>query len=148
MKRLLIAAAAALLLASCGPTTPGNLYNWGGGESSTTTYEKRAYDNYHKQTPETLCAMLCLYERLVNNPGGSRQVPPPGICAEYGYLLLSADMAETFEKYATADQRKMFQSSDFAALFNEKGVEMLKKELALYPEAMKYLEPILKRIAK
>ena len=81
MKRILIFLAAGLLLSACGPTGQV-LYYWGGGLDNTTEYERRAYRLSARQTPESTCEMLLMYEKLVTHPGGLRQVPPPGICAE------------------------------------------------------------------
>ena len=102
MKRLLV-----LLLSgcaafvSCGETT---LYDWGGG-GDVSNYERLAYKDYKTQTPEAVCKLLCLYEKMLTNPGGSRRMPPPGICAEYGYLILLPGTADIFEKNATPAQR-------------------------------------------
>ena len=140
MKRLLIIAVVALLLQSCATT----LYNWGGSSSDVSDYENLSYRYTDKQTPESLCALVCMYEKVVNNPGGTRMVPPPGVCAEYGYLLLMPGTAETFEKHATSRQRRMF-SGDLSTTFREHGMEMLKKEMTLYPESQKFIAPLLKK---
>ena len=88
MRRILplVVLAAGLLLTACGPTAQ-ILYNWGGEYDGVTEYERLAYRSSATESPESLCSMLVMYERLVNNPGGWRQVPPPGICAEYAWLL-------------------------------------------------------------
>ena len=70
--------AAGLLLSACGPVS-GVLYNWGPSVDGATEYERYAYRSSSKQSPESTCAMLVMYEKLVNHPGGTRQVPPPGI---------------------------------------------------------------------
>ena len=56
-------------------------------------------------------------------------MPPPGICAEYGYMLLIPENAAIFAEYATAMQRRTFTSGDYASFFPEKGKEMLQKEM-------------------
>ena len=81
-------------------------------------------------------------------PGGSRQVPPPGICAEYGYILLLPETAETFLNNATTAQKKLFKSDDYGVLFTERGKEMLQKEIELYPESAKFIEPLIKKLAR
>ena len=75
MKRLLILAIASFMFASCG-VTYSSLYYWGGTQNKTTTYEDLAYKNYDKQTPESICKLICMYEDIVSNPGGSRMMPP------------------------------------------------------------------------
>ncbi len=141
MKRLLLIVVAALFLQSCSTT----LYNWGGNSEATSDYENLSYRFYDKQSPESICALVCMYEKVINQPGGTRMVPPPGLCAEYGYLLLMPGTAETFDKHATNRQRRMF-SGDVATSFRERGMEMLKKEMALYPESQKFIAPLLKRL--
>jgi len=146
MKKIMVALAAVVLLSSCGVTN--SLYYWGGEQSGTTAYENLAYQSYDKQTPKSICNLVAVYEKMVTNPGGSRQVPPPGICAEYGYLLLQPETAETFLNNATASQKKLFKTDDYGALFMVRGQEMLQKEIELYPESAKFIEPLIKRLVR
>lgn len=143
MKRLTLSLLLALACTSCMPTS---LYYWGGTASGVSQYETLTYNYYDKQTPESICALLCTYENMVSHPAGSRQVPPPGICAEYGYMLLLPETAETFAQHATARQKKLFGSEDYTLSFYEKGIRMLEKEIELYPESAKFIEPLLKRL--
>ena len=147
MKKLLLAALAVALLSSCGVTT-NSLYYWGGTQNGTTAYENLAYQSYDKQTPKSICDLVAVYENMVTNVGGTRQVPPPGICAEYGYLLLQPDTAATFTDNATDAQKKLFDSTDYGALFAERGKEMLQKEIEFYPESAKFIEPLIKKLAR
>ncbi len=148
MRKLIVAAAAAVILSSCGVTTPSSLYYWGGAQNGTTAYENLAYQSYDKQTPKSICNLVAVYEGMVSHPGGARQVPPPGICAEYGYLLLQPETATAFLNNATAAQKKLFGSEDYATLFTERGKEMLQKEIELYPESAKFIEPLIKKLVK
>lgn len=135
-----------ILISSCAAP---RMYYWGSNPSldgGTSKYERIAYKNYDKQSPESVCELICLYEDMVNHPGGTRGVVPPGIYAEYGYLLLLPSTAEAFTKYSTPSQRKLFSMSDYATSFPQKGEEMLKKEMELYPESAKFIQPILKRL--
>ncbi len=141
MRRLVLPLLLALLLTAC----ESRLYYWG-SSSTPTKYEELAYHNYDEQSPQSVCALVCLYEDMVTHPGGSRKVVPPGIYAEYGYLLLQPSTAEYFMQYASASQRRKFASSDFGALFSERGQEMLQKEIELYPESAKFIGPLLKRV--
>lgn len=146
MNKIIILALAVVMLSSCGTTN--TLYYWGGTQNGTTTYENLAYKSYKKQTPQSLCGLIAVYENMVTNPGGTRQVPPPGICAEYGYLLLTPGTAETFMNNATPAQKKLFNSSDFNAAFLERGKEMLLKEIEFYPESAKFIGPLIKKLAR
>ena len=146
MKKIIFLSLVTLCLSSCGLSS--SLYYWGGTQNGATAYENLAYKNYSKHTPESICKLICMYEEIVTYPGGSRQVPPPGICAEYGYLLLQPENAETFAKYATSGQKSNFSSADYAALFPEKGKEMMFKEIELYPESAKFITPLIERLCK
>ena len=146
MRKALFLFIAAFTLTSCGFTT--SLYYWGLETSGATEYENLAYKNYHKQTPESICKLICMYDELVSYPGGSRKMPPPGICAEYGYMLLIPENAEIFAKHATSSQKKTFSSTDYAAFFPEKGKELMLKEVELYPESAKFISPLIERLCK
>ncbi len=146
MKRILISAIISLCLTSCGVSP--TLYYWGGTRAGATMYEHLAYKRYDKQTPESICSLICMYEDMVTNPGGARMTIPPGICAEYGYLLLIPENAEIFAKYATAAQKKIFRAKDYAAFFPEKGKELMLKEIELYPESALFLKPLIERLSK
>ena len=146
MKRLLVLSVVTFCLTSCGFTS--TLYYWGGEQNGATTYEDLAYKNYDKQTPESLCKLICMYEEMVTDPGGSRRMPPPGICAEYGYMLLIPENAAIFAEHATAMQKRTFASGDYASFFPEKGREMLQKEIELYPESAKFIAPLIERLCK
>lgn len=147
MRRLAILAILPLLAASCAVSS-NTLYNWGSGSSGVSEYEQLAYSNYKTQTPEDLCKLLCVYEKMVSTTGGLRNVPPPGICAEYGYLLLLPKTAETFAANASASQKRIFKTGDYHLLFLERGKEMLQKELELYPESEAFVLPLLKKLAQ
>ena len=146
MKKLLILTIVTFCLTSCGITS--SLYYWGGVQSGATTYENLAYRNYDKQTPESLCKLICMYEDVVSNPGGTRRMPPPGICAEYGYMLLIPENASIFAEHATSMQKRTFSSRDYASFFPEKGRQLLQKEVELYPESAKFIAPLIERLCK
>ena len=146
MKNMLILVLVSFALISCGISS--SLYYWGGEQNGTTTYENLAYKNYDKQTPESLCKLICMYEDIVSTPGGTRKMPPPGICAEYGYMLLIPENAAIFAEHATSMQKRIFASGDYASLFPQKGKEMLQKEIELYPESAKFIAPLMERLCK
>lgn len=146
MKKLFLLTLLTFCLTSCGLTS--SLYYWGGVQNGATTYENLAYKNYDKQTPESLCKLICMYEDIVSNPGGIRKMPPPGICAEYGYMLLIPENANIFAEHATSMQKRMFSSTDYASFFPERGKEMMLKEIELYPESAKFIAPLIERLCK
>ena len=146
MKKIFILAFVALCLTSCALTS--SLYYWGGTQNGATTYENLTYKNYDKQTPESVCNLICMYEDIVTNPGGERKMPPPGICAEYGYMLLIPENAKIFELYATSVQKRTFASTEYATFFPEKGKQLLLKEIEFYPESAKFITPLIERLCK
>lgn len=146
MNKTLILTLVVAALSSCGTTK--SLYYWGGSQKGATAYENLAYQSYDKQTPKSICNLVAVYENMVARPGGTRQVPPPGICAEYGYLLLQPETAKTFLDNATFAQKRLFESNDYETLFFERGKEMLRKEVELYPESARFVEPLIRKLAR
>lgn len=111
MKKIVILAVVALAGASC--TTQKPLYNWKGYDDAIYAYTKRSDE-------KSVEALMEIYTKLIENSGGSRNVPPPGVCADYGYLLLQAGKTE-------------------------EGKELLRRETVLYPESKQFIDRILKR---
>jgi len=147
MRKLILILASLAVLSSCGitsNTTPEEMYNWGKRSDGITEYEKLTYQDYKTRTPEAMCNLLCYYENLVTNPTGTRKLPPPGICAEYGYLLLLSDTATVFAEKATNEQKLVLQGIDFRT----HGLEMLQMELESYPESRPYIMPMLKKASE
>lgn len=104
--------AAASLLGGCGG--PKDLYSW-------YDYENRSFDWVKKRTPESEEKLLKTYARMLEVQRGTRKTPPPGMCAEYGYLLIKRGNTR-------------------------EGLELLKKEIALYPESAEFIGRIIKQI--
>lgn len=144
MRLFVLVFLSACMLSSCGVQS---LYYWGGTSGGATGYENLAYRDYKLQTPEMICKLVCMYEDMVANPGGTRHMPPPGICAEYGYLLLMPATAEAFTEHATPAQRRFFAVTDYFAFFSERGREMLKREVEYYPESRHFVEPLIKKLS-
>ncbi len=146
MRPSLVLLTSALLLSSCGTTV--GLYNWGPSSDGASGYESAAYRNYKERTPESICNLIYVYEVMVSRPDGTRKMPPPGICAEYGYLLLQPDVADVFYHNASDRQRRLFGNlTDYSGLFRERGEEMLRLEMINYPESATFVGPLLKRLA-
>ncbi|MBR6423336.1 MAG: hypothetical protein IKS47_01465 [Bacteroidales bacterium] len=145
LKLVIVALAAGLLLSACGPTGQ-ILYNWGGESNGVTKYERLTYRTSAKQSPESICAMLVLYEQMVKRPGGLRQVPPPGICAEYAWLLAQPETAAAFAEHATARQKSDlgFATSSFM----ERSRDLFEMEMRYYPESVVFIKPLAERLFK
>jgi hypothetical protein len=90
----------------CGPAP--RLFYWG-------TYSSTLY-NYKKNPDEkTLAAhKASLLNVITESPKRNKKIPP-GICAEYGYLLAKEGN-------------------------NEKGLEYMDKEIELYPESKTFIQ--------
>jgi len=105
---------AGLLLATSCVTPAKTLYNW-------DKYDAVAYKYVKDNTDADAEALAQTLQRMIEKPGGERQVPPPGICADYGFLLVK--------------QGKI-----------EEGIKYLKMEVALYPESALFVERIIKQL--
>jgi hypothetical protein len=115
MKKYFVFAIVMMALASC-QTTQKSLYSWYDSEDATYTYTKRG-------TEETLAKAMAQYELVVNKQKGLRLVAPPGVNAEYGYLLYKAGK-------------------------KEQGLELLRSEIKLYPESEKFISRIINQLEK
>lgn len=97
-----------LFLPSCGTKRKAELYSWYGYSNAMRSYSINP--SYEK--------MLDLrdeYEKMIHNQRGKRKTVPPGVYADYGYLLLkTGNRAE--------------------------GVAALRREQELYPESRKLVE--------
>ena len=112
MRKLILFLGATWLLSSCTVQKP--LYSW-------AKYETASY-NYLKNSDEkSTQALIENYQKIIENQTGSRNVPPPGVYADYGYVLLQA--GKTVE-----------------------GKALLIKETELYPESKIFIDRILKML--
>lgn len=113
-KRILFIGTCLLALSSCGTTD--SLYSWYDYEDTTYQYSK-------KSTEELQAKVLEQYQKIIEQQRGSRGVVPPGLYAEYGYLL-----------YRTGKK--------------EEGLSFLRTEIKTYPESEKYISRIIKQLEK
>ncbi|MDR3184959.1 MAG: DUF4810 domain-containing protein [Prevotellaceae bacterium] len=112
MRTLLFIASCGLLLAGC--VSQKTLYNWG-------KYQEASYSYVKTNTDDDLEKLLKEYQYIIENQKGGRQTVPPGIYADYGYLLVK--------------QGKI-----------KEGIALMKLEIALYPESAMFIEGIIKRL--
>ena len=107
------------LLSSCAPSP--SLYTW--GSKKKFNYHSASY-NYLKVNDEKSIEVLkSSYIDIINKQKGTRNTVPPGIYADYGFLLISLNE-------------------------NKKGIEMLKQEMILYPESTIFITRILNMLNK
>lgn len=118
MKKLLLLAlclgGVATCIVSC--TTTTNLYSWYDSENATYQYTKTTTD-------EALEKAMTQYDKVLHKQKGTRGVVPPGMNAEYGYLLCKAGKVE-------------------------EGLVLLREEIALYPESEVFISRIIKQLEK
>lgn len=112
MKKSIVVIATLIFLTSCASK---GMYYWG-------KYDQATYQHNKKQTEKTKSDLLLVYEDIINKKSkGSRNEVPPGVYADYGFLLIKEGQIK-------------------------KGKEMLENELAIYPESKKIVEYILNKI--
>ena len=142
MRLLITASFLVLIFSSC--VTTNTMYYWGPVSLSDniTGYEKATYDYYKYQSPESICKMIETYQDIMLKCESGDKLIPPGVCAEFGYILINPENEAYFNEYATKSQKKIMPGVTFV----EYGKELLEKEMILYPESQQFLEPILKRI--
>lgn len=114
MKKTLIILGFAVFLFSCETQKP--LYSW-------EKYESKSYNYFKNSDQKSTQELLENYKLIIEHQKGSRNVPPPGICADYGFLLLQAGKTQ-------------------------EGKALLLKEVTLYPESKIFIDRILKMVDK
>jgi hypothetical protein len=88
------------------------MYNW-------STYDLASYKYIKNNDEESLKELLKVYDTIINGQANTvRQTVPPGICADYGYMLIKAGKTE-------------------------EGTKLLKEEIELYPESKTFVTQIL-----
>ncbi|MBQ5856044.1 MAG: DUF4810 domain-containing protein [Bacteroidales bacterium] len=142
IKSLVIILSLILMFSSCSTTS---MYYWGpvSFSDNTTGYEKSTYNYYKYQSPESICNMIETYRDIMIKCEANERMIPPGICADFGYILLNPENATYFDEYATKSQKRSMDG----IVFSEYGKELLEKEIELYPESRQFIEPILKRMS-
>jgi hypothetical protein len=114
MRKILILICAYILLISC--SSPKSLYSWG-------KYEAASYNYLRKNDEKATQVLIGSYDLIIKKQKGTRATVPPGVFADYGFVLL--------QENKIAD-----------------GKAMLEKEIALYPESKLFIEKILKMTEK
>jgi len=112
MKKLLFIAVGVLFAASC--TTQKTLYTWG-------KYQEAAYAYTKNNTEKDAEALIQAYQYIIDNQKSGRKTVPPGIYADYGFLLVQQGRVE-------------------------EGLKLMKMEIALYPESRVFIEGIIKKL--
>ena len=114
MKKLIFLTFTVFVLFAC--TTQKPLYSY-------ANYETTSYNYLKNSNEKSTQALIETYKQIIEKQKGSRGVVPPGVYADYGFLLLQANKTE-------------------------EGKAMLLKEISLYPEAKVFIDRILKKLVK
>lgn len=99
------------LVVSCGSNP--KLYSW-------YNYQTDYYHYVKNNDKESLEDLLKTYDKIIAKQSETRGIVPPGIYADYGYLLLEAGK-------------------------KSEAAEMFAKELELYPESETFISSLIKR---
>lgn len=113
-KLLFIGLTATLFLTSC--STPNALYSWENYDDVSYIYLKNGDEKSTEQLIKT-------YQQLIKKQKGIRKTVPPGIYADYGFILLQTGKVED-------------------------GKAMLEEEITLYPESKVFIDHILNMFEK
>lgn len=112
MKNFIVLIVISVIFGGCG--TSKELYSW-------SKYQKASYNYLKKSDEKSTQLILDEYKKVINTQKGTRKAVPPGIYADYGFLLVQkGNLPE--------------------------GIENLKKEIQYYPESKIFIERILKLI--
>ncbi|MDR2824378.1 MAG: DUF4810 domain-containing protein [Prevotellaceae bacterium] len=114
MKIIFFGLLAILFFTSC--RSPQALYSWDNYDETSYTYLKRGDE-------KSMNRLLKTYQQLIKRSKGTRRTVPPGIYADYGFLLLQTGKIK-------------------------EGKAMMEKEMTLYPESKVFINRILKRFEK
>lgn len=104
---------ASVLLAAPATAVAAPLYSW-------YDYQESAYRYMKKGDSASLSSLIQAYELIIRRQYGQRKAVPPGIYADYGWLLIK-------------DGRM------------QEGRAMLEKEMELYPESAVLIQRMLRR---
>ena len=89
------------------------LYSW-------YDYQDDAYRYMKKGDSASMANLMKSYEQIIRRQNGLRRTVPPGIYADYGWLLIKSGRTQD-------------------------GIAMLRKEMELYPESAVLMQRMLKR---
>lgn len=92
MRKIVVLSAVLLMAALAGCGTPRGLYYWGDYSSTLYAMKKNPDEKTIKEHTEMLNKIITYSEKF-------KKRVPPGICCEYGYMLLKAGNEPEARKY-------------------------------------------------
>lgn len=101
-----------IIILSC--SAPKTLYNWDKYDSVSYSYLKKVDEKSTENLIKT-------YQKIIKKQNGTRGVIPPGLYADYGFVLIQNNRME-------------------------EGKLMLQKEIELYPESKVFIDRIFKML--
>lgn len=116
MKKLIFTTTSIAILSgivASAPLAAETLYSWHG-------YQEKSYKYLKKNDASSYKNLVKCYESIISSQTLGRRTVPPGIYADYGWILIKNGEIE-------------------------KGKAMLQKEMELYPESSTFITRILKR---
>lgn len=119
MKRIMfivIACALACALATSCSSGPKPMYSW-------YEYDSASYKYLKNNDQESLDNLVKAYDKIIAKQSGTRGVVPPGVYADYGFVLIQANKPA-------------------------EGKKMLLKESELYPESSVFVNSVIRMIGK
>ena len=89
------------------------MYNW-------ADYDNVSYKFLKNRTQEETQNIINCYLKMINDTIGTRNMPPPGVCADYGFLLIQLEK-------------------------EKEGIRYLEMEKEYYPESSVFIDRIIKK---
>jgi hypothetical protein len=118
MKRSILLFVFVGLLAGCVTQKP--LYYWGNYSSSLYKYKKAP-------TEENLKAHQAVLLKIIDESNKLNLRVPPGVCCEYGYLLLKVGKEAEAMQYFDLEEKTYPESKPFLDRFRAKWIEKKEK---------------------
>lgn len=111
MKKIILLGVSTFIL-SC--SAPKALYNW-------DKYDSASYSYLKKNDERSTESLITIYQKIIKKQNGTRGMIPPGLYADYGFVLIQNNKVE-------------------------EGKLMLQKEIELYPESKVFIDRIFKML--
>jgi len=118
MKRSILLFVFVGLLSGCATQKP--LYYWGNYSSSLYKYKKAP-------TEENLKAHQAVLLKIIDESNKLNLRVPPGVCCEYGYLLLKEGKEAEAMQYLDLEEKTYPESKPFLDRFRAKWIEKKEK---------------------
>lgn len=116
MKKLVLSLMVIVLMLSSCTSSRQPLYSW-------SNYNTSSYNYLKNKDEKSMQDLIVTYDKIIAKQKGARKMVPPGIYADYGFIMIQSGKAA-------------------------EGIKMLKMEVALYPESAQFINSIIKTYEK